>query len=275
MINLIDYILDLFRDEGQAHAFVANPDQALADAGLSGVTSAQLQSVASTAVPSLAMGGSGDAVLDLQQAVSNHYGLQPAYVPQPDFSAGTDLASHNSFMSPTTTISDNHSVSFGMGDITLGDKTSAHGDGAVAVGGTNHGGIVTGDGAVLGNGNTSTYGDVHAASGSVVTVGDGNAISHGSQTITDVHGADNTVGVDHSTTVTHTSTVDNSVHDSSVHSLFDGSVHDSSVHDYSVHDSSAHYSSVHDSAVHGTGLHDMSIHDAVHQSVGLDAHHGF
>ena len=40
MINLLDYILDLFRDEGQAQAFVANPDQALADAGLSTVSSA-------------------------------------------------------------------------------------------------------------------------------------------------------------------------------------------------------------------------------------------
>ena len=45
MIKLLDYILDLFRDEGQAQAFVANPDQALADAGLSTVSSAQLQSV--------------------------------------------------------------------------------------------------------------------------------------------------------------------------------------------------------------------------------------
>src|SRR6478609_8107761 len=55
MIKLLDYILDLFRDEGQAQAFVANPDQALADAGLSTVSSAQLQSVAATASPSLAM----------------------------------------------------------------------------------------------------------------------------------------------------------------------------------------------------------------------------
>ena len=43
MINLLDYILDLFRDEGQAQAFVANPDQAFADAGLSTVNSAQLR----------------------------------------------------------------------------------------------------------------------------------------------------------------------------------------------------------------------------------------
>ena len=79
MINLIDYILDLFRDENHAQAFVANPDQALADAGLSTVSSAQLQSVAATAIPSLAMGGSGDPVADLQQAVSSHYGFEPSY----------------------------------------------------------------------------------------------------------------------------------------------------------------------------------------------------
>lgn len=29
MINLLDYLLDLLRDESHAQAFVANPDQAL------------------------------------------------------------------------------------------------------------------------------------------------------------------------------------------------------------------------------------------------------
>ena len=38
MIKLIDFILDLFRDEDHAQAFVTNPDQALADAGSSNVT---------------------------------------------------------------------------------------------------------------------------------------------------------------------------------------------------------------------------------------------
>ena len=33
MIKLIDFILELFRDEDHAQAFVTNPDQALADAG--------------------------------------------------------------------------------------------------------------------------------------------------------------------------------------------------------------------------------------------------
>ena len=179
MINLLDYILDLFRDEGQAQAFVANPDQALADAGWSTVSSAQLQSVAATAIPSLAMGGSGEPVTDLQQAVSSYYGFQPQpdLAPQADFSPGTDLASNNSVMSPTTNITDDHSLSFGMGDITLGDKTTAQGDGAV--GGITHGDIVSGDGAVLGDGNTVNNGDIHSAAGSTVTVGDGNVISEG------------------------------------------------------------------------------------------------
>jgi hypothetical protein len=277
MINLIDYILDLFRDEGQAQAFVANPDQALADAGLSTVSSAQLQSVAATAIQSLAMGGNGDPVTDLQQAVSSHYGFEPSYAPQPDFSPSTDLASNNSFMSPTTNITEDHSVSFGMGDITLGDKTTAQGDGAVAVGGSAHGDIVSGDGAVLGNGNTSAGGDVLSShDGSVIqtsghgstTVSDGNTTSvHGDQTITDIHGTGNTSAVDNSSALTHTSTIDNSQHDSSVHS--------SSIVDTSVHDSSVHDSSVHDSSVHDSSVHDNSIHETTHIDTGLDAHLGF
>jgi hypothetical protein len=293
MINLIDYILDLFRDESQAHAFVANPDQALADAGLSIVDSAQLQSVAATAIPTLAMGGSGDAVADLQQAVSSHYGFEPSFAPQPDFSPSADLASNNSFMSPTTNITDDHSVSFGMGDVTLGDKTTAQGNGAVAVGGSTHGDIVSGDGAVLGNGNTVNNGDLHTGAGSTVTVGDGNTSAggdvlgshngtviqtsghgtttvsdgnttsvHGNQTITDIHGTGNTSTVDNSSTLTHTSTIDNSQHDSSVHS---SSIVDTSVHDNTVHDSS----------VHDTSLHDNSIHETTHTDTGLDAHLGF
>jgi hypothetical protein len=283
MINLLDYILDLFRDESHAQAFVANPDQAMADAGLSTVSSAQLQSVAATAIPSLAMGGSGDAVTDLQQAVSSYYGFEPApaVAPQTDFSPSADLASNNSFMSPTTNITDDHSVSFGMGDITLGDKTTAQGDGAVAVGGNTHGGIVSGDGAVLGYGNTVSEGNTSAGSdvlsshdGTVIqtsghgttSVSDGNTTTvHGNQTITDIHGTGNSSGVDNSSTFTHASTIDNSEHDSSVHSIADTSVHDSSVHS----------TSVHDSAIHDTSLHDNSIHETTHTNTGLDAHLGF
>ncbi len=314
MLSLIDFILDLFRDQSRAAAFVADPERAMADAGLSAVSSAQLASVAATAVPSLAL-GDGDPVVGLQRAVSNHYGFDPNYAPSPtwapswapqtDFSGSTDLASGNSILSPTTNIVDDHSFNLGFGDITLGDKTSAQGPGAVAIGGSNHGDIVSGDGAVLGNGNSVNNGDIRTGSHSNVAVGDHNGISegntaaggdvlsshdgtviqtsghgttansegnstsvHGNQTVTDIHGADNTSGVDNSSTLVHTSTTatDNSVHDDSVHSsVHSTSVVDSSVHDNSVHDNTSSY----DSAVHGKpSSYDSAVHDntSVHET---------
>jgi hypothetical protein len=186
MTNLIDWILDLFRDEGRAQAFVADPGQAMVDAGLSNVTSAQLSSVAATAIPSLALGG-GDPVAGLQQAVSGYYGFgAQAFAPQPTWSpftdTGADLLSDNRILSPTTNIQDDHSISFGLGDVTLGDKTTAQGNGAVAVGGSTHGDILSGDGAVLGNGNTVNNGNIHAGAGSNVADGDHNGISAGNTT---------------------------------------------------------------------------------------------
>ncbi|MCW2652007.1 MAG: hypothetical protein JWR32_2983 [Mycobacterium sp.] len=309
MINVIDFILDLFRDQSHAAAFVADPQRAMADAGLSTVTSAQLASVAATAVPSLAL-GEGDPVVGLQRAVSSHYGLggfepnyAPSWAPRTDFSPSTQLASGNSILSPTTNIQDDHSINVGFGDFTLGDKTSAQGPGAVAIGGSNHGDIVSGDGAVLGNGNSVNNGDIRTGAHSNVAVGDHNGISagntaaggdvltshdgtviqtsghgttansegnstsvHGNQTATDIHGTGNTSGVDNSTRVTHTSTAttDTSVHDNSVH---DNSVHDNSVHDNPVHDTAASYdSSVHDNT---------SVHESTHLNTGMETHLGF
>ena len=266
MIKLIDFILELFRDEDHAHAFVTNPEQALAAAGLSNVTPAQLQSVAATAVPSLAMGGDGDAVAGLQQAVSGYWASPAAPI-------GPDLAGDNGFLSPTANIQNDHSLSFGLGDVTLGDKTSARGDGAVAVGGANHGDIISGDGAVLGTGNKVDNGDVHAGAGSTVAVGDGNDTlsSHGGTVIqtsgqgTTTSSASNTTSVDNSTHVTHTTTIDDSQHDS----------HDVSVHSAPVIDSSVHSSAVFDTSMHDSSLHDSSIHETTHHVSGLDAHLGF
>ena len=312
-MNVIDWILDLFRDPAQAAAFVADPERAMADAGVSTVTSAQLQAVAATAVPSLAFNGGGDPVVGLQQAVASHYDFAPSFVPPV---GGADLLSNNDtrLLSPETNIQDNHSINLGFGDFTLGNKTTASGDGAVAIGGSNHGDIVSGDGAVLGNGNTVNNGDIHAGHGSTVTVGDGNMTSqgnttaggdvlsshdgtvikttghgttgvsegntttvHGNQTVTDIHGSGNTTGVDNSSNVIHTSTTDNSVHDNSVHStaVTDSSVHDNSVHDNSVHNSSVFDSSVHANSSYDASVHDNSLHASTHQQAGAEGHLGF
>ncbi|MBI3214682.1 MAG: hypothetical protein HYZ38_12715 [Mycobacterium sp.] len=195
MINIIDWILDLFRSEDAARAFVAAPDATLRAAGLAGVNAAQMSSVAATAVPGLVL-GDGDPVVGLQRAVSNHYGFAPAtessyqsnfasptYAPSANFAPETnaDLLSHNdtSLLSPDQAAGANAqqgALNFGFGDIILGGSktttnTTANGDGAVAVGGSTHGDIVSGDGAVLGNGNEVNNGDVLAGTGSNVAIG--------------------------------------------------------------------------------------------------------
>jgi hypothetical protein len=192
MLTLIDWILALFRSEDAARAFVAAPEQSLRDAGLAGVSAAQLSSVAATAVPGLML-GDGDPIVGLQRAVSNQYGFAPAYAPSfdpvyapsPTFAPQTDLASHNdtSLLSPSQGAGANAqqgAFNLGFGDITLGSKTSNTAtDGGVVVGGANDGDIVSGDGAVLGNGNDVNNGHVWAGTGSNVALGHGQVDDNG------------------------------------------------------------------------------------------------
>jgi hypothetical protein len=186
-MNIIDWILDLFRSEDVARSFVAAPEQTLRDAGLAGVSAAQLASVATTAVPGLVLGG-GDPIVGLQRAVSNQYGFAPAYdySPSPTYAptfapeTNTDLASHNdtSLLSPDQSAGANAQqggFNLGFGDITFGNKTTNTAtNGGVVVDGDNRGDIVSGDGAVLGNNNDVNNGDVLAGTGSNVAVGHSN-----------------------------------------------------------------------------------------------------
>lgn len=192
MLTLIDWILNLFRDEDAARSFVAAPEQSLRDAGLAGVSAAQVSSMAATAVPGLVL-GDGDPIVGLQRAVSNQYGFapayapafQPVYAPAPTFAPQTDLASHNdtSLLSPDQAAGANAqqgAFNLGFGDITFGNKTTQTAtDGGVVVGGQNHGDIVSGDGAVLGNNNDVNNGDVLAGTGSNVAVGHGQIDDNG------------------------------------------------------------------------------------------------
>ena len=192
MLTLLDWILDLFRNEDAARAFVAAPEQTMRDAGFAGVSAAQVSTLAATAVPGLVLGG-GDPIVGLQRAVSNQYGFapayqpsfQPVYAPSPTFAPETDLASHNdtSLLSPEQNAGANAQqggFNLGFGDITFGNKTTNTAtNGGVVVGGHNHGDIVSGDGAVLGNGNDVNNGDVLAGTGSNVAVGHGHIVDTG------------------------------------------------------------------------------------------------
>lgn len=195
MTNVIDWILDLFRDPVRAQEFVADPSRAMVSAGVQNVTAAQLQAVAASVAPAAVIQGGGNPVHGLQQAVAQTHGIAftPERVLSPDTNTefashnSTDFASHNStdaeFLSP-----DQHSgansqagaFNLGFGDITLGDHTEASGH-AVVTGDNNSGDIVSGDGAVLGNHNDVNNGDIRTGAGSNVTVGHGNDVHNSSE----------------------------------------------------------------------------------------------
>ena len=76
MDSLLQFILDLFLNESAAQTFVADPNAALANAGLADVSPAQIQSVAASAIPGLQLAGA-DPVSLLAQTVSDQYGFAP------------------------------------------------------------------------------------------------------------------------------------------------------------------------------------------------------
>ncbi|ORB31502.1 IniB N-terminal domain-containing protein [Mycolicibacterium parafortuitum] len=198
MLTLIDFILDLFRSPAAARAFVVDPDGALRDAGLPNVTAAQLASVAATAAPAGYALGGGDPIVGLQRAVADHHQLasnfaspfspQTSYAPTFAPETTTDLLSGNNVpvASPVQDAganAQNGAFNLGFGDITFGDKTSNTAtNGGVVVDGDNDGDIVSGDGAVLGDGNTTSNGDILAGSGSNVVVGKDNEVEDNSKT---------------------------------------------------------------------------------------------
>lgn len=196
MLTLIDFIMNLFRSPALAARFVADPAHTLRDVGLQNVTAAQLQAVAASAAPAGVLLGGGDPVVGLQRAVADHHNIASPFSPQtslgwqPTFAPETEVASRNNIQpelfSPDQNAGANAqsgTFNLGFGDITLGDKTSNTAtNGGVVVDGNNDGDIVSGDGAVLGDGNTTNNGDIWAGPGANVAVGKDNDIEDNSKT---------------------------------------------------------------------------------------------
>src|SRR3954467_9972991 len=107
MTNVVDWILDLFRDPVQAQNFINDPDRAVANAGVQGVTAAQVNAVAATVAPAAVIHGGGDPVYGLQQAVAETHGL--AFTPQyaPSFAPETQALSNNDTLSHNDVLSNN------------------------------------------------------------------------------------------------------------------------------------------------------------------------
>jgi hypothetical protein len=190
MTNVIDWLLDLFRDPVRARAFVNDPERAMQNAGVQNVTAAQVQAVAATVAPAAVIHGGGDPVFGLQQAVAETHGIaftpQPEHVFAPETQAfsNNDTLSHNDVLSPQA----GHDVQQGgvnldFGDITFGNKTTNVADhGGVVVDGNSSGDILTDGSVKQGAGSTANTGDIHSGSHSPVIVGSGNDVHDNSQT---------------------------------------------------------------------------------------------
>ena len=185
MTNVIDWILDLFRDPVQAQAFVNDPDRRMQNAGVQNLSAAQVQAVAASVAPAAVIHGGGNPVHGLQQAVAETHGI--AFAPQSEhvFAPQTQAFSNNDTLSHNDVLSNNdphilspeagHDVQQGgvnldFGDITFGDKRTPRSDGSVINTG-NAGDIdntnVHGDGNVVGDGNVgANTGDILAGEGS-------------------------------------------------------------------------------------------------------------
>jgi hypothetical protein len=183
MTNVLDWILDLFRDPVQAQAFINDPDKTMQNAGVQNVSAAQVNAVAASVAPAAVIQGGGNPVHGLQQAVAQTHGI--AFGPQTEAFSNNDTLSHNDtrFLSPETNVV-NHAgedqqqgvgnFDLDFGDITFGDKNTAS-DGSVINTGT-AGNIdntnVEGDGNVVGDGNVgANTGDILAGEGSTVQAG--------------------------------------------------------------------------------------------------------
>ncbi len=190
MTNVLDWILDLFRDPVQAQAFIADPDRTMANAGVQNVSAAQVNAVAASVAPAAVIQGGGDPVHGLQQAVAQTHGI--AFTPQTQTQAfsNNDVLSHNDtrFLSPETNNVVGHdgqqgvgNVDLEFGDITFGDKNTAS-DGSVINSG-NAGDIdntnVKGDGNVVGDNNDNVNtGDIDTGNNSPVIIGEDNDIDN-------------------------------------------------------------------------------------------------
>jgi hypothetical protein len=199
MTNVLDWILDLFRDPVQAQAFINDPDKTMQNAGVQNVSAAQVNAVAASVAPAAIIQGDGNPVHGLQQAVAQTHGI--AFAPQHVFAPETQAFSNNDTLSHNDVLSNNdphilspeagHDVQQGgvnldFGDITLGGDHNEASDGSVINTG-NAGDIdntnVHGDGNVVGDGNVgANTGDILAGEGSTVQAGGvGNeSDSHGS-----------------------------------------------------------------------------------------------
>jgi hypothetical protein len=256
--SLLDFILNLLRDGEAKAAFVANPDRALADAGLSNVCSEDVADAMSYVAEyhPVSFVGNRDYTLGnttVSQHASSSYrpeqGYRPeSYQPDPHASAVHQLdyiTNNYSYTDSHDTLIDKSVNQNIWNKGTLAQSFDDHSvtatDHSVAAGGDLNGSIANGDDNVVGRnnsvGNTSLRDD-HSDDHSVRDSFNGNNIAdHGG--VAGEHNTGNVTNPQHSDVATNGSTLDDSTNDShntTVRDSFNDS-HDRTSHDTTTIDS--------------------------------------
>jgi len=205
---LLDFILGLLRNDDAVQEFRADPDAALASAGLSEVRCEDVDAVLPVVIDHSPVGNdvSFDSSFDRDFSTGNRGDVEVGGVSVTAPTPGRDDDDHSRAVqqidnivtnySVTTTIDDRDTIVdqsvnqniWAGGDVTQlfdNDAVIASGDGAVAAGGDIDN-VVTGDHNVIGDGNV--VGDDNAVGNTETNVdvsGDGNAVSVGGDATTD------------------------------------------------------------------------------------------
>lgn len=280
--SLLDFILNLMRDDSAKAAFVANPDQALAQAGLSNVCSEDVSdamSYVSEYHPVTFVGDRAETHRDGGSRFDDSHGHRGDDRPD-DRPAEFHGDSHASAVQQLQYITTNYSYTDshdtmidksvnqeiwnkGVLSQSFDDHSVTASDHSVAAGRDISGDVANGNGNVVGDANSvgnTVRSDDHSISGSFNST---NVADHGG-----IAGAGNDGNVtdpDHSTTATNGSKIDDSTHTDTSHTEID-SHNTKTLTSVDNHDQSVHIDNHPDNSVSDSANDSYNEHSQIDQS---------
>ncbi|HZD14220.1 MAG TPA: IniB N-terminal domain-containing protein [Pseudonocardiaceae bacterium] len=289
--SLLDFILNLLRDSDAKAAFVANPDQALANAGLSDVCSQDVSDAMSYVSEYHPVAYAGDP---------HNTDYRPDYRPDSDYRSGNDYRpdhqpdSHAAavqqlqYVSNNYTYDDSHDTTIdksiheniwnkGTLSQSFDDHSVTATDHSVATGGDINGDVANGNHNVVGDGNSvgnTSHHDDHSVNDSF---NGNNSADHGGVAGTGNDGnstnpfnsnvATNGATMDNSTHDLHNTNVSDSYNDSHNHDLHNTTDIDSNNHE--PHNTTIADSNNHPTYVDDSYNHDQANHDSYNQDSAI------
>jgi hypothetical protein len=279
--SLLDFILNLMRDDSAKAAFVANPDRALAQAGLSNVCSEDVSdamSYVSEYHPVTFTGDRAETHRDGGSRFDDSHGHRGDHRPdhRPEFHGDSHASAVQQLQYITTNYSytDSHDTMIdksvnqeiwnkGVLSQSFDDHSVTASDHSVAAGRDISGDVANGNGNVVGEANSvgnTVRSDDHSISGSFNST---NVADHGG--IAGNGNDGNVTDPQHSTTATNGSKIDDSTHTDNSHTEID-SHNTKTLTSVDNHDQSVHIDNHPDNSVSDSANDSYNEHSQIDQS---------